>query len=66
MARLPQLLGQSRDYFRRAQRPRQRRALAVGTLEQIDAPLILKFLKHLENGRGNKQTSRNTRLAAVK
>jgi site-specific recombinase XerD len=34
--------------------------------EQIDAPLVLRFLNHLENGRGNRQTSRNTRLAAIK
>jgi site-specific recombinase XerD len=35
-------------------------------LEQIDAPMVLRFLNHLESGRGNKQTSRNTRLAAIK
>jgi integrase/recombinase XerD len=35
-------------------------------LEQIDAPLVLQFLSHLENSRGNRQTSRNTRLAAIK
>jgi site-specific recombinase XerD len=35
-------------------------------LEQIDAPLILRFLNHLESSRGNRTTSRNTRLAAVK
>lgn len=35
-------------------------------LEQIDAPLVLSFLKHLEVNRGNSPSSRNTRLAAVK
>jgi integrase/recombinase XerD len=35
-------------------------------LEQLDAPLILGFLKHLETGRRNGQNSRNTRLAAIK
>lgn len=35
-------------------------------LEQIDAPLILDFLHHLETQRENGQTSRNTRLAAIK
>ena len=36
------------------------------TLEQIDAPLVLDFLDHLQNIRGNGASSRNTRLAAVK
>jgi integrase/recombinase XerD len=35
-------------------------------LEQLDAPLILHFLKHLETKRHNGQNSRNTRLAAIK
>jgi site-specific recombinase XerD len=35
-------------------------------LEQLDAPLILNFLKHLETTRRNGQNSRNTRLAAIK
>jgi site-specific recombinase XerD len=35
-------------------------------LEQIDAPLILDFLKYLETTRHNGQNSRNTRLAAIK
>jgi hypothetical protein len=36
------------------------------TFEQIDGPLVLGFLRHLETQRGNGQTSRNTRLAAIK
>ena len=31
-------------------------------LEQIDAPLVLGFLNHLETVRGNGPNSRNTRL----
>lgn len=35
-------------------------------LEQIDAPLVVSFLNHLETVRGNAPSSRNVRLAAVK
>jgi integrase/recombinase XerD len=35
-------------------------------LEQIDAPLVVEFLKDLETTRGNGPTSRNVRLAAIK
>jgi integrase/recombinase XerD len=35
-------------------------------LEQIDAPLIMSFLNHLEAERGNGPNSRNIRLAAIK
>ena len=35
-------------------------------LEQIDAPLIVTFLNHLETTRGNGPGSRNVRLAAIK
>jgi len=35
-------------------------------LEQLDAPLILSFLNHLEIDRGNGPSSRNIRLAAIK
>ena len=35
-------------------------------LEQLDAPLILNFLDHLEKERKNGAHSRNTRLAAIK
>lgn len=34
--------------------------------EQLDAPLIVNFLNHLETERGNGPNSRNTRLAAIK
>ncbi len=35
-------------------------------LEQLDAPLILAFLEHLEAERHNRPRSRNARLAAIK
>ena len=36
------------------------------SLEQIDAPLVMDFLAHLEAERGNSPTTRNARLAAIK
>jgi site-specific recombinase XerD len=36
------------------------------SLEQIDAPLVLDFLSHLETERCNGASSRNVRLAAIK
>ena len=35
-------------------------------LEQIDAPLVVSFLNHLETARSNGPSSRNVRLAAIK
>lgn len=35
-------------------------------LEQLDAPLVVNFLNHLETTRGNGAGSRNIRLAAIK
>ncbi len=35
-------------------------------LEQLDAPLVLSFLAHLENGRGCCPSTRNARLTAIK
>ena len=35
-------------------------------LEQLDAPLVVAFLNHLETARGNGPSSRNARLAAIK
>jgi integrase/recombinase XerD len=35
-------------------------------LEQLDAPVIVAFLNHLETARSNGPSSRNTRLAAIK
>jgi site-specific recombinase XerD len=36
------------------------------TLEQIDAPIVLAFLGHLESTRGNGGATRNARLTAIK
>jgi len=35
-------------------------------IEHFDVPLLVKFLKHLENERGNSARTRNARLAAIK
>ncbi len=35
-------------------------------LEQIDEPLVVGFLNHLETMRANRSSSRNVRLAAIK
>ena len=35
------------------------------TIEQLDVPMVLAFLDHLERERGNSPRSRNARLAAV-
>jgi site-specific recombinase XerD len=35
-------------------------------LEQLDAPLVLEFLDHLGNERGNSARTRNARLAAIR
>jgi site-specific recombinase XerD len=41
-------------------------APAALALEQIDAPLVVSFLNHLETARANRPSSRNVRLAAIK
>jgi integrase/recombinase XerD len=35
-------------------------------VEQLDVPMILAFLEHIEQERGNTARSRNARLAAIK
>jgi len=35
-------------------------------LEELDAPLVLAFLEHLQANRGNRPRTRNARLAAIK
>jgi hypothetical protein len=35
-------------------------------VEQIDAPVVVAFLNHLEATRANRPSSRNVRLAAIK
>jgi len=39
---------------------------AAMRLEQLDAPLVIAFLNHLETARENQPSSRNTRLTAIK
>lgn len=39
---------------------------SVLCIDHLDAPMILRFLDHLENERNNTARSRNTRLAAVR
>ena len=39
---------------------------AAFQLEQLDAPLVLAFLEHLQAGRRNGPSTRNARLAAIK
>jgi len=34
-------------------------------VEQLDVPLVLAFLQHIENERGNSARTRNARLAAI-
>lgn len=58
-----------RDTFRlllRFAEPRLKCAAAVMRLDDLDAPLILAFLDHLEQVRKNVVRSRNARLAAVR
>jgi integrase/recombinase XerD len=45
---------------------RLRRSPSSIALEQIDAPLVMEFLDHLERERNNGIASRNARLAAIK
>ena len=44
---------------------RLRRRPCEVEIEQLDAPLVLSFLKHLEAVRGNTPRTRNARLAAI-
>jgi site-specific recombinase XerC len=46
----------------------QRLRLKPSELEiaQIDAPLVIAFLRHIEAGRGNSARTRNARLAGIK
>lgn len=42
------------------------RAASALTLRDLDAPLVLDFLEHLERERGNAPRTRNARLAAIR
>ena len=39
---------------------------SVLTIEDLDAPMIVAFLAHIEQDRGNSASTRNVRLAAIK
>jgi site-specific recombinase XerD len=58
-----------RDTFRlllRFAETHLKRPPALMSLEEVNAPLVLAFLDHLEQVRGNTVRSRNARLAAVR
>jgi integrase/recombinase XerD len=47
-------------------RRRRRMPAAELSLEHLDAPMVLDFLKHLETERGNSVRTRNARLVAIR
>lgn len=65
----PQTIASYRDAFRlllRYAAEHTRKSPVSLSLEDIDAPLVLGFLDHLESQRGNSPRSRNARLAAIR
>jgi integrase/recombinase XerD len=65
----PRTIASYRDTFRLLLRylaDRLKRGPTTITLEDLDAPLILDFLDHLERERANSARTRNTRLAAIR
>src|ERR1700758_5849356 len=54
-----------RLFFEFAAKRLKVRPSALG-LEQLDAPLVLDFLNHLETQRANSPATRNVRLAAIR
>jgi integrase/recombinase XerD len=65
----PRTVASYRDAFRlllRYVQDRTRKALATLTLTDLDAPVLLAFLDHLERDRRNGIRSRNARLAALR
>ena len=65
----PQTITAYRDAFRRLltflDQHRRRKPESL-TLDDLDAPVILAFLDHLEDARANSVKSRNARLAAIR
>jgi len=64
----PHTIGSYRDTFRQLLKfaqQRLRKAPSDLMFEQIDAPLIVAFLSHLENNQGLSIRSRNLRLTAI-
>ena len=65
----PQTITAYRDAFRLLLRfldQHRRRKPESLTLDDLDAPVILAFLDHLEDARANSVKSRNARLAAIR
>src|ERR1051325_9033163 len=65
----PRTLAAYRDAFRlllRFVRETHRVEPAVLNIENLDAPIILAFLDHIEQQRSNSIRSRNARLAAIR
>src|SRR5438093_6591477 len=65
----PQTVASYRDTFRLLlpfAQARINKCPSKLNLEDIDAPLILAFLEHLEKVRGNLARTRNARLAAIR
>jgi integrase/recombinase XerD len=65
----PRTISSYRDAFRlllRYVQDRARKPLATLTLAELDAPVLLAFLEHLERDRHNGIRSRNARLAALR
>jgi site-specific recombinase XerD len=65
----PRTLAAYRDVFRlllRFVRDTQGVEPAVLTVDNLDAPVILAFLDHIERQRANSIRSRNARLAAIR
>lgn len=65
----PHTLASYRDTFRLLLtylEQRTRRTPSAMTLEDLDAPVVLDFLDHLETDRGNSPRTRNLRLTAIR
>jgi integrase/recombinase XerD len=65
----PRTIASYRDAFRLLLRHMQEqspRPVSALTLAELDAPVVLGFLDHLEHDRGNSVRSRNARLAALR
>ena len=64
----PHTIASYRDTFSlllRFVQERIKKAPSALSLQDLDAPTVGAFLDHLEQGRGNRPRTRNTRLAAV-
>lgn len=65
----PKTVASYRDAFRLLlsfAEKRLKRPPATMSVDDLDAPLVLTFLDHLERDRGNSARSRNARLAAIR